>query len=228
MRFLSIAFLYCVALVSTAWADSGKQTPLDLQPQANHKLNADYGTDDGTKGNNLATLPTGEQILAGIKFNIGEGMILLSGNSSTQKPKKVEGIAVGAKASKLHFLHATHWMPPEDKKSAKKEVVVGHYTVHYEDKSQEMIPIVYGKDIGNWWYFEGDKGPSRAKVAWMGEVKLTAKGEDDVVKKWGSKIRLCQSTWENPQPAKKIVGIDFDSTNETQCAPFCVAITAEE
>jgi hypothetical protein len=35
-------------------------------------------------------------------------------------------------------------------------------------------------------------------------------------------------TWKNPDPKKKIVSIDFGSTNAAQTAPFCVAITGEE
>jgi hypothetical protein len=34
--------------------------------------------------------------------------------------------------------------------------------------------------------------------------------------------------WNNPEPARKVVSIDFASTNAANAAPFCVAITAEE
>jgi hypothetical protein len=36
------------------------------------------------------------------------------------------------------------------------------------------------------------------------------------------------TTWKNPEPTRKVVSIDFGSTNTDQAAPFCVAITAEE
>jgi hypothetical protein len=36
------------------------------------------------------------------------------------------------------------------------------------------------------------------------------------------------TTWKNPEPARKVVSIDFASTNADKAAPFCVAMTAEE
>jgi hypothetical protein len=43
-----------------------------------------------------------------------------------------------------------------------------------------------------------------------------------------AKIRLYLTTWENPKPDKKITAIDYSTTKETPCAPFCVAMSAEE
>ena len=90
---------------------------------------------------------------------------------------------------------------------------------NYEDKSQETIAVVYGKDIADWWYTEGATELSRAKVAW--------KGENDVAKNQGSKIRLYLRTWRNPEPQRKVVSIDFGSASYTGASPFCVAITVE-
>jgi hypothetical protein len=37
------------------------------------------------------------------------------------------------------------------------------------------------------------------------------------------------TTWENPNPRKKVVSIDFISTeSDLGPAPFCLAITVEE
>jgi hypothetical protein len=41
-------------------------------------------------------------------------------------------------------------------------------------------------------------------------------------------LTLYLTTWENPKPDKKIVAIDYSTTKETDCAPFCVAISGEE
>jgi RNA polymerase sigma factor (sigma-70 family) len=195
---------------STAQANGRKQTSLDLQPRANQQLKEDFGR----AGNNLAALPTGEQTLAGVKWKIGEGLIRLSGKSTTNKPEKVEGVSVGMTFSKLYFLHATHCQAPED-------TLVGYYTVTYEDKSRHKIPIVYGKDVSDWWYKEGSTTPGLAEVAWNGEI-------DSARNTNGSRIRLYKSTWDNPVPARKVVSIDFASTNGADAAPFCVAITGEE
>jgi hypothetical protein len=186
-----------------------KVTYVDLSPRANQKLKESYGNE----GNNLATLPTGKQPFTGVKFKIGPGLIQLSGKETPDKPEKVEGIKVNTTFSKLYLLHATHW-------GAKDDAIIGYYTVNYDDKRQETIPIVYGKDVLDWWYTGDSKEPTRAKVAW--------KGDNDDAKNGGAKIRLYVTTWKNPEPARKVVSIDFVSTNTEKAAPFCVAITAEE
>jgi hypothetical protein len=214
MRYLFVVVMCCVAILLTGQASARKQTPLDLQPYANQKLKEGASHASGQQGNNLAALPTGEQTLAGVQWKIGPGLIQLSGRSATDKPAKIEGIKVGMNLSKLHILHATQWTAGDD-------ALVGTYTVHYEDKSQEKIPIVYGKDTSDWWYRDESKIPSRAEVAWKGENEVAAKAN-------GSRIRLYLATWKNPQPARKVASIDFASTNGGDAAPFCVALTAEE
>jgi hypothetical protein len=40
---------------------------------------------------------------------------------------------------------------------------------------------------------------------------------------------LFLTTWENPNPKKKVVSLDYVATvPEGPAAPFCVAITAED
>jgi hypothetical protein len=189
--------------------DKKKVTYVDLEPKANQKLKEGYGDE----ANHLGALPAGEQTFGGVKFKIGAGLIMLSGKETENLPEKVDGIKVDAMCSKLHILHATHY-------SAKDDAIIGSYTVNYDDKSQETIAIVYGKDVLDWWYNDDSKEPTRGKVAWKGDNE-NAKGN-------GSKIRLYMLTWKNPEPKRKIVSIDFASTNLDQAAPFCVAITAEE
>jgi hypothetical protein len=180
---------------------------LDLQPHANQKLKLSF---EGKWPNDLAELPLGEQTLAGTKFNIGESLIQLGGG--TQHPAKVEGIQVAATVSTLHFLHATqHHAVPNDSP-------VGYYTVNFEDQSQSTIPIVYGKDISDWWYHER-AGCGRAQVAW--------EGANEEVSKHGAKLRLYHTRWQNPQPSRVVTSIDFAATT-VLVAPFCVAMTVEE
>src|SRR5947209_19107504 len=74
--------------------------PIDLGPHVNQKLNERFH--DYHPGNDLASLPKGRQTFAGVKFTVGVGVVQLGAG----KPNKVEGIKVGVKAEKLHFLHA--------------------------------------------------------------------------------------------------------------------------
>jgi outer membrane protein assembly factor BamB len=199
---------------STAPAGGRNQTPVDVQAHANQKLTEGYGPGEAYKGNNLAALPTGERLFAGVRWQIGPGLILLSGKATADRPAGVRGIRVEATCSRLYFLHATHWAAPEGQ-------TVGYYTVNYEGKGRQKVPIVYGKDVSDWWYRVGAAGPSRAAVAWKGENAVAANTN-------GSGIRLYLTTWQNPEPARKVLTIDFASTNSSDAAPFCVAITAEK
>ena len=209
MRRLGVLLVCGVAVLLTGQANGRRQVYLDLGPVANQKLKESYGSE----GNNLAALPTGMQTFAGVKFKIGDGLIQLSGNQTQGKPDKVEGIKVGTTCSKLYFLHATHW-------AAREDAIIGYYTVHYEDKSRETVPIVYGRDIADWWFTGDSAEPTRARVAW--------KGDNDDARNSNARVRLYLTTWKNPEPARRVVSIDFGSTNADQAAPFCVAITAEE
>ena len=123
------------------------------------------------------------------------------------KPAKVEGIKVDAKAVKLHFLHACGHSG-----NVPRDTPIGKYVVHYDDKTAEEIEIVYGKDVVDWWVQPGVSDPTRGKVAWEGQNAFSA-------------IKLFLTTWENPNPGKRIVTLDFVATEGT---PFCVAISAEE
>jgi hypothetical protein len=200
-----------IVVVGVAWllaASLGKaQGPrlayLDLQPQANGKL-AD-----------LQGIPNGVQTFMGVKLKIADGVIGVSAERDPRKPPgKVEGIKVGTTCRKLHFLHACHG-------SSHPDDIIGYYTVNYEDRSQETIPLLYYKDIANWWYGQNEMETSRARVAWRG-INDKAKNEG------AAGIRLYLTTWKNPDPKKKVVSIDFGSTRCLTSSPFCLAITAEK
>jgi hypothetical protein len=227
LRYLLAAGLFAVAFAGLSLADEKKGDAkkaddkkaadkkwafIDIQGKTNHKLKDDFHG-GAFAGNNLANLPTGEQTLEGVKFKIGEGLIQLGGKMLEDKPEKVEGIQVDKKLAKLHILHATGWNTDLD-------TIIGEYTVTWEDDSSVTIPIVYGKDVLDWWTLEGSPEPSRGKVAW--------KGDNDGAKGSNATIRLYMTTWENPKPDKKVKSIDYSTTKETNCAPFCIAITAEE
>src|SRR5437764_1353307 len=197
-----------------------KFSPVDLQPQANQKLTDNFGT--GREGNNLASLPKGEQTLHGVKFKIGEGMLQLgSQHLKEEKPNQVNGIEVGKAFAKLHFLHATGYGRDEGTPYFVADgTKIAEYKIHYEDVDTETVPVVYGQDVRDWWFSADDKGVTRGKVAWT--------GDNEVAKNSGARIRLYLRTWENPQPTKRVVVIDYVKVGASAAAPFCVAMTLEE
>src|ERR1700722_851116 len=215
----AMAALICVlGATLTGVADDKKSDKkwicLDLQPKATQKLKENFH-DNAIPGNNLASLPQGEQTLEGVKFKIGEKLIQLTSTqeSVAAMPEKVEGIKVDAKIAKLHILHATGW---ETEDGAR----IGEYTVNWDDGSSATIPIEYGKDVLDWWCNPNSGEPTRSKVAW--------KGDNEGAKTLNCTIRLYMLTWENPKPDKKVKSIDYSTNKKTPAAPFCAAITAEE
>jgi hypothetical protein len=175
--------------------------PIDLGPYVNQKLTERFH--NYHEGNDLAALPTGKQTFAGVKFAVGGGVVQLGAG----KPDKVEGIKVGVKAERLQFLHACG-----HNNGAPLNTPIGKYVVRYADKTTADIEVVYGKDVVDWWVQPGVADPTRGKVAWEGQNKL-------------SPVKLFLTTWTNPHPDKRIVSLDYVATKN---APFCVAITAEE
>ena len=81
---------------------------------------------------------------------------MLGSTAQKEEPAKVEGIAVGRTAQKLHFLHANGYGGGPNKEGSdwfvKDGTTIGEYTVRYEDKSTVSIPIVYGDHTRDWFY----------------------------------------------------------------------------
>lgn len=219
-RRLGTVAITCIAAACFAAPAPKIDGPLfiDLQGKANQPLADDVG--GRIPNNTLASVPTGEQTFAGVKFRVGQKCIQLGSPLLTkEKPPKVEGIPIGRKAEKLHFLHSTMFGRSEP--IIENGETIAEYQVHYDDGTAVTIPVKYGEDVRDWWHAKdapaaaGDK----VKVAWEGENEASKTGNNG--------IRLYLTTWKNPNPGKKVVSIDFTRTDGTPASPFCVAITAE-
>jgi hypothetical protein len=206
-------------LVRKLEAKTKKFSYVDLQSKANQKLTDTFGS--SPEGNNLASLAKGEQVLEDVKFKVADGFIQLGSKLLKEaKPDQVDGIKVGKACAKLHILHATQYGSGLGVIADNTEIA--KYVVHYEGGASETIPVVYGKDVRNWWFSANEGGVTRGKVAW--------RGDNEATKQTGGRrqIRLYLGTWENPHPAKKVTSIDYVKVGETPAAPFCVAMTLEE
>ncbi|MHA3772327.1 hypothetical protein ACXR0O_12405 [Verrucomicrobiota bacterium sgz303538] len=221
---LSLACTISISVLHHGYAEDNATSPsaitcLDLQPKANQKLKDSL---HGFSGNNLAELPSGEQVFNSIRFKVEDGYIRLGSRAEREKPEKVQGIEVGMPVSKLYFLHGTgygSYGAPGGPIYVEDGTPIGEYTVHYEDGSTTSIPIVYGADVRDWWSWGKSVEVSRGKIAW--------EGMNDASREEKQLIRLYLTTWENPKPDKKVVSLDYVSTFKSAAAPFCVAITAE-
>jgi hypothetical protein len=133
-------------------------------------------------------------------------------------PETALGIKVDRPFARLHVLHATG-------NTQMNEVIDGtpiaRYVVHYEDRTSDSIPVAYGRNIRDWWFLEGvETSVSDGKIAWHGKNRSAT---------WnGATIGLYLQTWENPEPDKKVVSIDFSARPGAATAPFCVAMTVAD
>jgi len=166
-------------------------------------------------GNDLSALPRGVQRFNGVEFDV-RGLIQLSGsaleNSGGRFPAAVRALPVGLKSRRLHFLHGAAW-------SALAGTSIGSYVVQFANGDLREVPILFGRNIGEWW------GPATqstltpaAAVAWEGDNAAT--------RGLGLRLRIYQMTWLNPLPEEEIRAIDFKSAFDRP-APFLIAITAE-
>ena len=221
-QFTMLATVLSAFVVARAATTDKGSIILDLQPKANQKL-AENFHNENFEGNNLAQLPRGESLFGDVRFKIEEKLIQLGCKHVKDKPDKVEGIAVGKKFAKLYLLHATGFGAfgkPGDPLYISDGTAIGHYTVKYEDDSEEIIPIVYGEDVRDWFNHDQSKPASRGKVVW--------EGENEFARQFNAKLRLYLTEWKNPKPDKQVVSIDFEREGDNVAAPFCVAMTAAE
>jgi len=161
---------------------------VDLKPKVNHKLTDRFGR---IEGNTLASLPTGEQTFAGIRFNVEpEVMLLRSPRVPDPRPDKFEGIAVNRTARKLHFLQGTIY--GNSNPAISDDTAIAEYTIRYDDGSTATVPVVYGRDVRDWLSPEECRVVRRGQVAWTGENPESVRLERH--------LYLYLGTWQNPKP----------------------------
>jgi hypothetical protein len=199
-------------------AIAGHAFYLDLQPVANRKLTDVTGVND----HSLAALPQHRRDFGGVPFQVGPGYIRLRGKNRPELPKDANGVRVGFKFDKLHIFHGTEYGAFGDaahRFHVPDGTEIGHYRVRYADKSERVIPVVYGEDVRDAWNWDRSKPVPRGKVAWTGRSPGATKE--------GVTLRLYLTAWVNPRPDDEVAEIDFASACETAASPFCVALTAE-
>jgi hypothetical protein len=186
---------------------------VNLQAKANAKLAGGFGS--GFL--DLADLPSGLQTLQKVRFKIAEGLVQLGRKDPPLKeprPDRVDGIKVDMAFAKLHILHGTVGGGLAPEQFVPEDTKIAEFKVHYDGGASETIPVVYGKDLRDWYNHDNSKEVTRGKLAWVGGP---------------NNLRLYLTTWQNPQPTKRVVSIDYMKTSDAPAAaPFCVAMTAEE
>lgn len=182
--------------------------PVDLSRQANRSFqNLGSGAKD-----DFPAIPSGRREAGGIPFEIldparngGRSCTALKGAATPDCPAAVTGIPVNCKMNKLFFLHTAL--------NAEKPGRYAVYRMHYEDGLQIDFAMSGGTNVGDW------KQPAPLPEALPGLVGQNAAG---------NRFGLFVTQWENPQPEKKIVSIDFLADKQhPETSPVLVAVTGE-
>jgi len=184
--------------------------PVDISRWCNLSLQGD--PEGGWMGHGpdaLAGFPTGRHVLGQAVFEIAGGekaVIALRGKERPHYPEQVTGIAIGAKARALHFLHTCAWGGEGGEAAA--------YVIHYEDGASIRVPLRVGVELADW-YVEPRPLPA-ARVAWRGYI-ADKPGE----------IGVYAMRWVNPYPEKVISSLDFVSACR-EPVPVLMAVTVEK
>lgn len=192
---------------------------LDLRGVANGDLDEPVGG-EYKPGNDLAALPRGEQVFAGYRFQVEDRYVQLAGKLVSGPPVRTGAIRVDRAFSTIAVLHGTVRgnAAPGEAHHVADGTRIGEYTVHYADGSREVIPVVYGQDVRDWWIPRREEAAvRRGRLAWTGRNQATRHTGFPG-------IRLYVTAWTNPRPQAKVSHIEFASAN-TLSAPFCLALT---
>jgi hypothetical protein len=185
---------------------------VDLGPYFNASLDDNWFDH---AGHNFQEVPKGVQVLDGTPFEL-RGLIQLAGTQSLKiagvaLPEAVNGIKVGRRGARIHFLHACGFSSPTGKE-------IGKYVIHYANGEVRTVPILYGKNVLDWWGRSTDVKLTDGKEVWKGNCPSPAS--------MGFYIHMIRYTWDNPLPDEEITTIDFLS-DVVEAAPQLMAITIE-
>ena len=187
---------------------------IDLSPYYNGALTNDGS---GDYQHDFIGLPAGLQKLAGVEFDV-RGVIQLFGSGlvslfpDAEQTNAVENIPTNRKFARLSVLHGTSF-------SEAAGVQIATLVLKYADGQRRELPIVYGKDLRDYWFGPDDPATvGSSGVAWIGSNEQTTARN--------RQIRLYKTSWDNPLPEIPVVGIDYVSSM-TGASPFLIALTVE-
>ena len=180
-------------------AISGDRAPTAFDHGPDHDLSCLIGHSAGMGGIPFSGLDTGKAIaLRG------------AWEPNVRAPGRVEGVVVGRPARALLFLHTCGWETP-------RGTPVARYSVHFEDGTDQIVDVLYGRDIlafdsRSFIYEKLDR--QTARLSLVGRTRL------------GRAVRFHTLRWENPRPAVPMKSVDLASLG-TIAAPIVLAMTTE-
>jgi eukaryotic-like serine/threonine-protein kinase len=164
-------------------------------------------------GNDVfAELPMGIHTLGQTEFDI-RGIVY--GDRSYNNRSSVSSIPVNLRCPAMHFLQSAAYAGWGGNEGAR----VGRYVVRYADQQTQEIPILFGKHLRDWFYYEnGPVEASEAPMVWV--------GLNDRARPMQSFVHLYTMSWTNPFPDLEIKSIDFEY-GVSPIIPFLIALTVD-
>ena len=201
-------------------------TTIDLKPYLNTALTDSPASPIGNMDDNMAELPSGTNVFAGVPFDV-KGSIQLNGAVMSlfkkNYPNQVGPIGINRPCAKIHLLHGCNAILSRDFGRSVAKLVL-----HYADGSTSEIFMVAGKHLFDWWaplfttgvdprFLQTAPGTERA---WTGSNPYIKANRPD------ESLVPYKSTFDNPRPAVTLASVDYVSTI-TEVAPFLVGLTVE-
>jgi beta-galactosidase len=187
----------------------------------------------GAKGQNLATLPRGQQVLADVTYHVVDyrtaptpDVLMLGGNRAHRAARglasEIKGIPVGRKADTLYFLHTANVdRPVNDRERAQMNdrrrpfvlPTVLKYVLHYDDGKTAEVPVVLEKHVDHWVQQNAVPLPG-AQIGWSKPLEALE----------GKRATLYSMQAPNPRPDVAIKAIDAVRVGE-RATPVILAIS---
>jgi beta-galactosidase len=187
----------------------------------------------GSKGQNLATLPRGQQVLADVTYHVVDyrtaptpDVLMLGGSRAHRAARglagEIKGIPVGRKADTLYFLHTANVdRPVNDRERAQMNdrrrpfvlPTVLKYVLHYDDGKTAEVPVVLEKHIDHWVQQNGVPLPG-AQIGWSKPLEALQ----------GKRATLYSMQAPNPRPGVAVKSIDAVRVGE-RATPVVLAIS---
>ncbi len=202
-------------------------TTIDLRPYVNAKLTDAPSCWKGNNDDNLAELPAGKHIYAGVPFDVGGSIQLTGGwlknHYRKTYPVQVSDIRIERSCTKFHLLHGDSFLTYTN-----FGTVVSKLVLHYVDGSTRELNLVAGEQSFDWWFPLFKSGVPERFFQMAPGTERAWTGSNAYVRKWQPEFSLIlyKTTFDNPQPKVEISSMDFVSTETITC-PFLVGLTVE-
>jgi hypothetical protein len=199
---------------------------IDLKPYITARLTEAPLCWKGNNGNNLAELPAGEHVFAGVPFDVSGSVQLMGGWLKRYKktyPTEVSDIPIERKCTRLHLLHGHGFITHTN-----FGTVVARLVIHYENGSSNHLDLVAGENAFDWWYPLFKTGIPERLLRMAPGTERAWTGSNAHIRQWQPDLSLIlyKTTFENPRPELKVASVDYVSTETITC-PFMVGLTVE-